>query len=93
MPNRPNYHRCDRPQPRREGKKPYGRKGWQIVRRRVLAAEPMCPCGRPATEVDHIDGNPRNNSRENLQPYCKSCHSKKTVREDGGLRGKQCESE
>ena len=30
-------------------------------------------------DVDHIDGNHRNNSPENLQSLCKNCHSAKTI--------------
>ena len=29
-------------------------------------------------DCDHIDGNHENNNPDNLQPLCKSCHSKKT---------------
>lgn len=29
-------------------------------------------------DVDHIDGNPTNNSKENLQTLCKNCHHVKT---------------
>ena len=55
----------------------------------VLAEEPLCrECAKqgrtvPATEVDHIDGNVWNMSRENLQPLCLECHSRKTARENG----------
>ena len=64
-------------------------RNWRKVRLMVLNEEPLCrECtkeGRitPATEVDHIDGNARNLWRENLQPLCKSCHSKKTAKEQG----------
>ncbi len=62
---------------------------WRKVRKMVLAEEPLCrECGRQgrvtaANEVDHIDGNAFNIERVNLQPLCKPCHSKKTVREQG----------
>ena len=32
-------------------------------------------------DVDHIDGNPTNNSVKNLQTLCKNCHSLKTNKE------------
>lgn len=64
----------------------YGR-FWQKVRARVLAAEPLCRSCQDdgvvtaATEVDHIDGNSRNNARANLRPLCKPCHSRRTLRD------------
>lgn len=64
---------------------------WQPIRERILTAEPFCRfCkekGRvtAATDVDHIDGNSRNNDPRNLRPLCKSCHSRKTVMQDGGF--------
>ena len=33
----------------------------------------------PHFDVDHIDGNPRNNKPENLQTLCKCCHSVKNL--------------
>ncbi len=60
---------------------------WRKVRLRVLDSEPLCRfCkveGRitPANEVDHIDGNSRNNDRANLRPLCKPCHSARTLRD------------
>ncbi len=66
---------------------------WRRLRKMVLNAEPLCRhCKQqdrltPATEVDHIDGNIKNSSRDNLQPLCKSCHSRKSVKEQGALSG------
>ncbi len=64
---------------------------WRQLRAQVLRETPLCAaCGRQgrvvaATVVDHIDGNPTNNDRANLQPLCASCHAAKTAREDGGF--------
>lgn len=64
---------------------------WRKIRAAKLRADPLCAgclaVGRTtaATEVDHQDGNQRNNDPENLTSYCKPCHSRKTVREDGGF--------
>ena len=65
----------------------YDSKRWRKLRQMVLNNEPLCrTCQEqgllvPATEVDHIDGDVRNMSWDNLQPLCKSCHSRKTARE------------
>lgn len=71
-----------RPSPSARG---YDR-GWQRIRRRILASNPLCVHCREngrvtlATEVDHIiplrAGGTHDDS--NLQPLCKSCHSRKT---------------
>jgi 5-methylcytosine-specific restriction enzyme A len=54
---------------------------WPTIQARVLAEQPLCPCGSPATEVDHIV--PRRaggtHERSNLQGLCKGCHSRKTI--------------
>ena len=67
---------------------------WQKLRRMILAGEPLCRrCqngggqmtgGRvitPATEVHHIIAkrNGGEDTFENLEPLCKSCHSKATA--------------
>lgn len=58
---------------------------WQRLRARVLAEEPLCRmCNEPATDVDHISGDPSDNTRVNLQPLCHACHSYKTGRERAG---------
>lgn len=62
---------------------------WRRIRAMVLAEESLCrECAKqgrivPARHVDHIDGNVNNMRRENLQPLCASCHSRKTAKEDG----------
>ena len=67
---------------------------WQKIRKGVLAEEPLCRFhlaeGRAvaAAEVDHIDGNSRNNARENLRALCKSCHSSRTARDQAFGRKK-----
>lgn len=57
---------------------------WRRLRLLVLNHEPFCRlCGAPATEVDHIVPLRAGGTNElsNLQPLCKSCHSRKTGRE------------
>lgn len=62
---------------------------WRKIRLAVLADEPLCRMCRErgriteAKEVDHIDGNSRNNERDNLRPLCKPCHSGRTARDQG----------
>ena len=69
---------------------PLNSAAWQKLRASVLAEDPLCwDCQRLghveiATDVDHDDGNPGNNSRENLVPRCHSCHAHKTMRERHG---------
>lgn len=62
---------------------------WGKVRKAVLSEEPFCRlCSRPSEVVDHVlpmrKGGHRF-ERSNLQALCKSCHDKKTAREDGGF--------
>ena len=57
---------------------------WRKLRKQVLAEQPLCqycPPGAvtPATEVDHKNNDPADNSRENLVSCCKPCHSIKTM--------------
>ncbi len=60
---------------------------WRRLRASVLCEQPLCPeCEAdgylvPAVEVDHVDGNPANNERENLRGLCKMHHGQKTRRE------------
>ena len=72
-------------------------KAWYLLRARVLDAEPLCrmcapACLRPATDVDHIDNDPTNNSMDNLQPLCHECHSRKTQADMGKAVSYGCDS-
>lgn len=68
---------------------------WRKRRRLYLARHPLCvECeGRDhvvqATQVDHIVPRSRGGADgdDNLQALCAACHSRKTVREDGGGGG------
>lgn len=92
MPTRIKQHRPKgQPSYRRTGRDADPRRtiplqsgAWKKLRAQVLAREPFCRnCwteGRAvkATDVDHVDGNPGNNSRSNLAALCHSHHSRKT---------------
>jgi len=62
---------------------------WRKLRRMVLADSPLCvECKRNglvvvATEVDHIVPKARggDDSFENLQPMCQTCHRRKTIKD------------
>jgi len=69
---------------------------WQKARAGYLMSHPLCagcekkdpPRLTAATEVDHIIPHGGDQSlfwnHDNWQGLCKSCHSEKTAREDGG---------
>jgi 5-methylcytosine-specific restriction enzyme A len=67
---------------------------WRKLRALVLHEQPLCPDCRdqglliPATEVDHQDNDPSNNSRDNLVGLCKPHHSAKTMAELHGRKPK-----
>jgi 5-methylcytosine-specific restriction protein A len=88
LPNHRPYHTPPPPDPRPSAAlRGYGWR-WTKLRLMVLRERPLCEhCGRAATDVDHkvarVKGG--DDSFENLQALCASCHAKKTVREDGGL--------
>lgn len=73
---------------------PLNSAAWLALRAQVLAEEPLCRTCMvsgivtPATDVDHIvnaEGDyTDDNSRENLQPLCHECHSRKTRAEMNG---------
>jgi 5-methylcytosine-specific restriction protein A len=55
---------------------------WPTLRKRALHRDHhTCPCGQPATAVDHItplrDGGI--NMLDNLQSLCDQCHAAKTT--------------
>jgi len=64
---------------------------WARYRRMYLAEHPICvQCRRGATDVDHIKAirgpyDPLFWVQENHQALCHSCHSEKTVKENGGF--------
>ena len=63
---------------------------WRKVRKEYLQYHPACSdCGRMATVVDHIVPHRGNEDlmfdMGNFQALCKSCHGRKTARDDGGF--------
>lgn len=62
---------------------------WRKLRAYILDESPLCEhCDErgltvAATDVDHVDGDPSNNSMANLQSLCHSCHSIKTAADHG----------
>lgn len=62
---------------------------WEKVRRAFLRRRPTCDCGRPATEVHHLDGQPKCPRRyawRNLEALCWLCHRREKNRlQPGGI--------
>lgn len=61
---------------------------WKALRKAFLAGRPFCAmCGARATVVDHIIPHRGDEalfySEGNLQALCASCHSAKTLKENG----------
>ena len=70
----------------------YRTKRWQRLRTKVLRDHPLCvmsgkveTCRVAAVDVDHIKPHLGDKALfyavENLQPMCRSCHSRKTAQE------------
>ena len=64
---------------------------WRKARYTFLKAHPLCVmCGAPATVVDHITPHRGDSDlffdEGNLQALCASCHSAKTLKENGYFR-------
>jgi 5-methylcytosine-specific restriction endonuclease McrA len=66
----------------------YSSARWKALSKFVRQQEPTCRICSAAQsqQVDHKDGNWRNNSRENLQAICKPCHLAKSGAEHRGGR-------
>ena len=67
---------------------------WRRIREAVLVRDnytcrgcQRLVAGKGQAHVDHIDGDSSNNPEDgsNWQTLCRSCHSSKTAKEDGGF--------
>lgn len=85
-------HLLPKPRPRTQAPKRPSRQAlgydqqWLNLSARIRKQRPVCQhCGqRPSQHIDHIDGDRTNHAASNLQALCRSCHSTKTCRQDGG---------
>ena len=62
---------------------------WRRARDQYIAAHPICEtpgCRAPASEVHHLDGNPRNNDPSNHRALCVGCHGTITGRRGARAR-------
>jgi 5-methylcytosine-specific restriction protein A len=99
MPTRSPVHRPQGWKPREQVKREVDRlrpsarergygTDWVLLRAIILKRDPICKhCGQAKSKhVDHILSRKRGGTDDpsNLQGLCWSCHSRKTVREDGG---------
>ncbi len=58
---------------------------WLVRRKKERTNWPLCPCGKPAVEVDPIVALAAggSNTFDNLQALCKPGHSRKTALDTG----------
>ena len=78
------------------GRSQYSDRRWRRLRARILRERPFCECGcgKPSTDVHHLDGlglnGPRGYDPANLQALAHDCHSRITAGEHGwGARPKR----
>lgn len=73
-------HTRERPRPDADSQPFYNSTRWKAIRATIRAQEPICrECKRrPSATVDHVNGDYRDNRRENLQALCWPCHQKKS---------------
>ncbi len=78
--------------PRKQSEAGYGRRAWKLARQERLAIDNWAcqDCGRIVTgreaHVDHVVPKAKGGSdlMDNLRTLCRSCHSRKTVRDEQG---------
>ena len=72
---------------------------WRKVRSVVIQCEPLCRMCKAAgvitaaTDVDHVSGDPSDNTPDNLQPLCHECHSRKTAQDHGAAVRWGCDAQ
>ncbi len=72
-------HRVTHERREKEADPFYKRSAWLRLRAVVLRRDPLCPCGAPATVVDHItprDEGGAEYDEANLRSLCASCHAR-----------------
>lgn len=92
MPRRAPKHQATRG-PAKDPRPPSWQRGygyrWQRTRRGILRRDPVCVIcnAAPSHHVDHVIAKAKGGTDdpENLRGICASCHSRKTVEEDGGF--------
>lgn len=76
---------------------PLNSHAWRKLRAYILTESPLCEhCAErgitiAATDVDHVNGDPSDNSMANLQSLCHSCHSIKTAADHGKQVSQGCD--
>ena len=68
---------------------------WRRLRAVILFRDPLCVCGcgRPSTDVDHINNDPTDNNLDNLAGMARPCHSRKTQRAMGHKVAMGCDAD